>query len=176
MESSNLKKLNGVEGKGKYRAEVSNKFEAMEDLDSEVEIYTVWETVRENIKMSAKETVGYYEVKQHKPWSDEGCSELLDQRKQATLQWLQDPNEINGDNLSNVRREVSRYFRNKKMEYLKDKIYELATKSKNKHTRDLYRGRSEFKRGYQPTSNLKNGVSWYVTPCGSCGSYKSHTA
>jgi hypothetical protein len=43
---------------------------------------------------------------------------------------LQDPSEINGDNLNNVTREVSRYFRNKKREYLKDKINELATKVK----------------------------------------------
>jgi hypothetical protein len=43
---------------------------------------------------------------------------MLDQRKQAKLQWLQDPSEINGDNLNNVRREASRHFRNKKREYL----------------------------------------------------------
>jgi hypothetical protein len=49
------------------------------------------------------------------------------------LQWLQDPSEINGDNLNNVRGEASRYFRNKKREYLKDKINELATNSKNKN-------------------------------------------
>jgi hypothetical protein len=36
------------------------------------------------------------------------------QRKEAKLQWLQDPSEINGDNLNNVRREAGRYFRNKK--------------------------------------------------------------
>jgi hypothetical protein len=40
------------------------------------------------------------------------------------------------------------------MEYLKDKINELATKSKNENIRDLYRGINEFKRGYQPRSNL----------------------
>jgi hypothetical protein len=56
------------------------------------------------------------------------------------LQWLQDPSEINGDNLKIVRREASRYFRNKKWEYLKDKINEFATNSKNKNVRDLYRG------------------------------------
>jgi hypothetical protein len=56
------------------------------------------------------------------------------------LQWLQDPSEINGDNLRIVRHEGSRYFRNKKREYLKDKINELATNSKNKNIRDLYRG------------------------------------
>jgi hypothetical protein len=51
---------------------------------------------------------------------DEECSKLLDQRKEAKLQWLQDPSEINGDNLNNVRREAGRYFRTKKREYLKD--------------------------------------------------------
>jgi hypothetical protein len=53
-----------------------------------------------------------------------------------------------------VRREASRYFRNKKREYLKDKINELATNSKNKNIRDLYRGIHEFKRSYQPRKNL----------------------
>jgi hypothetical protein len=54
------------------------------------------------------------------------------------LQWLQDPSEINGDNLKTVRLEASRYFRNEKREYLKDKINELATNSKNKNIRYLY--------------------------------------
>jgi hypothetical protein len=62
----------------------------------------------------------------------------VDQKKQAKLQWLQDQSKINGDNLNNVRREASRHFRNKKWEYLKDKINELATESKNKNIRDLY--------------------------------------
>jgi uncharacterized protein YaaR (DUF327 family) len=79
-------------------------------------------------------------LKKHKPRFDEGCSNLLDQRKEAKLQWLQDPNETNGDNLNNVRREASRHFRNNKREYLKDKINELATSSKNTNIRDLYRG------------------------------------
>jgi hypothetical protein len=94
------------------------------------------------------------ELRKHKPWFDERCSKLLDQRKQAKLQWLQDPSKVNGDNLNNVRREASRHFRNKKREYLKDKINELATNSKNKNIRDLYRGINEFKRGYQPRNNL----------------------
>jgi hypothetical protein len=70
------------------------------------------------------------------------------------LQWLQNPSEINGDNLNNVRREARRYFRTKKKEHLKDKIKELATNSKNKNIRDLYRRVNEFKRGYQPRNNL----------------------
>jgi hypothetical protein len=53
-----------------------------------------------------------------------------------------------------VRREESRYFRNKKGEYLKDKINELATNSKDKNIRDLYNGINEFKRGYRPRNSL----------------------
>jgi hypothetical protein len=44
-----------------------------------------------------------------------------------------DPSEINGNNLNNIRRESSRHFRNKKRQYLKDKIDELAMNSKNKN-------------------------------------------
>jgi hypothetical protein len=62
-----------------------------------MDINRAWETIRENVKIFAKESIGYYELKKHKPWFDEGCSELLDQRKQAKLHWLQDPSEINVD-------------------------------------------------------------------------------
>jgi hypothetical protein len=71
-------------------------------------------------------------------------------KETAKLQWLQDPSEINGVNLNNVRCEASRYFRNTKREYLKDKINELAMNSKNKNIRDLYRGINGFK-GSLPT-------------------------
>jgi hypothetical protein len=126
----------------------------LEDLDTEVEINSAWEAIRENIKFSAKESLGYFELKKLKPWFDKGCSKLLDQTKQAKLQWLQDPSEINGNDLNDVRREASRHFKNKKKEYLKEKMNELATNSKNKNTRDLYRGINEFKRGYHRRSNL----------------------
>jgi hypothetical protein len=65
---------------------------------------------------------------------------IIRTRKQAKLQWLQDPSEINGDNLNNIRREASRHFRNKKKgEYLKDKINELPVNSNNNNIKDLYR-------------------------------------
>jgi hypothetical protein len=74
-------------------------------------------------------------------------------KETAKLQSLQDPSEMNGDNVNSLRCEASRYFRNKK-EYLKDNINELATNSKSKNNRDLYRGINEFKRGYQPRNSL----------------------
>jgi hypothetical protein len=81
MERFNLKKLHEVEGKEQYHFDVSNRFAALGDLDKEVEINTPWETIRENIKISARESLGYYELRKHKSWFDEGCSKLFDQRK-----------------------------------------------------------------------------------------------
>jgi hypothetical protein len=71
----------------------------------------------------------FYELK-HEPLFSKGCSELLGQRKQAKLQWLQDPSEINGNNMNNVRCEASRHFRNIKGKYLKYKINKLSTNIK----------------------------------------------
>jgi len=53
-------------------------------------------------------------LKQHKPWFDEECLGFLDKRKQAKMQWLQDTDQSNVDDLNNVRCEASRHFRNKK--------------------------------------------------------------
>jgi hypothetical protein len=69
----------------------------------------------------------------------EECLELVDRRKQAKLQWLQDPSEMNEGNLSNVTRKTSRHFRNKKREYLKDKINELDSNSKSKLHNEIFR-------------------------------------
>jgi hypothetical protein len=109
----------------------------LEDLDAEVEINSPWETIRENIKITAKESLGHNELKKHKPWFNEGCSKLSHQRKQTKFQWLQDPSQTNGDSMNNIRHEASRPFRNKKREYLKDKIKALTTNSRNKNIRDL---------------------------------------
>jgi hypothetical protein len=98
MERFNLGKSNEIEGKEQYHVEVSNRFAAFEGLDSEVDINSACEMIKENIKISAKESLGNCELKKQKPWFDEACSKLVDQRKQANLQWLRDPSEINGVN------------------------------------------------------------------------------
>jgi hypothetical protein len=76
-------------------------------------------------KTSAKESLGLQELKQHKPWFDEECLGILDQRKQAKMQCIQNSSQSNVVNLYKVRRDASRHLRNKKKAYLKAKIEEL---------------------------------------------------
>jgi hypothetical protein len=49
-----------VEGKKQYCFEVSNTFTALENLDIEVDINNVLETIRENNKISPKRSLGYH--------------------------------------------------------------------------------------------------------------------
>jgi hypothetical protein len=154
LERLDLKKLDDVEVKEKYQVEISNRFAALESLVESFDINNAWGNIREIIKTLAKENLGYQNLKHNKPRYDDECSKLIDQRKQAKLQRLQNPNQINRDYLQNLRRKTSRIFRNKKREYLKGKINELETNNKNKNVRDLYRGINEFKKGYQPRINI----------------------
>jgi hypothetical protein len=133
VERFNLNKLSEMEVRKQFQIEISNRFKALENLNDSEDINRAWENIRENIKISAKETLGLYTQKQHKPWFHEECSQVLGRRKQAKMQWLQNPNQSNSDNLNNARQEASRHFRNKKREYLKAKINELQINSKNKN-------------------------------------------
>jgi hypothetical protein len=46
MERFNLKKLNEVEVKEQYRVEISNRFAALQNLDTEVDVNNNWETIK----------------------------------------------------------------------------------------------------------------------------------
>jgi hypothetical protein len=84
----------------------------LENLDDVVDIYRAWETIRENITISGKESLGYHELKKISDGSTEYVRKY--QRKQTKLQWLQDRNQTSGDNLKNITREANRHFWNKK--------------------------------------------------------------
>jgi hypothetical protein len=73
-----------------------------------------WEIIEVSKKMSAKESLGLHELKQHKPWCDEECLGFSDLRKQTKMHWLQDQNQSSLGNLNNVTCKDSKHFRNKK--------------------------------------------------------------
>jgi len=70
------------------------------------------------------------------------------------MQGVQNPSQSNVDNLNNVRHEASRHFRNKKKEYLTAKIEEIETNGRMKNIMNMYRGINEFKKVYQPRTNI----------------------
>ena len=84
----NLRKLNDLEVRKQYQIEITNRFAALENVSEDKDINMAWESIKENIKISATESLGMHEMEQHKPWIDEECLRILDQKKQAKIQWI----------------------------------------------------------------------------------------
>jgi hypothetical protein len=85
LERFHLKKLDDVEVKEKYQVEISNRYAALESLDKSSENNT-WESIRENIKTSAKDNLGYQKLKHNKPWFDDQHSKLIASRSPKCLE------------------------------------------------------------------------------------------
>ena len=85
-ERFNLRKLNELGVKEMCQIEIRNRFAALENLYGDKNINRAWENIKENIKTSARESLGLHKWKQHKPWFDKECVGFLDQRKQAKMQ------------------------------------------------------------------------------------------
>jgi len=79
----NLKELNEPEVREQHQTEITNRFAVLENLSDDNDIDKTWENIKENIKTSAKESLGLHKLKQNKPWFDEECIGFLDQRKWA---------------------------------------------------------------------------------------------
>jgi hypothetical protein len=79
MQRFNLKKLN-EEVKEQYQATIKNKFAALENSENNVNINQARDTIRENIKISAKESIDLCESKHHKPLFNEEYSNIHNHR------------------------------------------------------------------------------------------------
>jgi hypothetical protein len=73
VERFNLNQLNEVEVKEQYQVTIKNKFAALENIEDNGDINKAWETIRENIRISAKGSIRLCESKSYKPWLDEEC-------------------------------------------------------------------------------------------------------
>jgi hypothetical protein len=59
------------------------RFTALENLKDSKDINTAWENIQGNIKTSAQDRLGLYELKWHKPQCEEECLGFLDQWKKV---------------------------------------------------------------------------------------------
>jgi len=69
----NPRKLNEPEVREQYQIQTTDRFAVLENLNDEEDVNRTWESIKENIKTSAKESLGLHELKQNKPWFDEEC-------------------------------------------------------------------------------------------------------
>jgi len=79
------------------------------------------------------------------------------------MQWLQDTNQSNVDNLKNVSLETRRYCMNKQGEIWKLNLMSLKQRVRTKNIRDSYMDINGFKNGYQRITDIvKNDKVYQV--------------
>ncbi|KAJ4447122.1 hypothetical protein ANN_09122 [Periplaneta americana] len=91
-------------GKGTFS---TTPIASSDEVEEELDVNSMWENIRDNIKIAAEQSIGYYETKKKKPWFDEDSCMAVERRKQAKLKFLQDPIVENRDNYFNKRREAN---------------------------------------------------------------------
>jgi len=84
----------------------------------------MWEAIRETIKSTVKESVGEKKQQNYKPWFDEECLKLHEIRKGARQRCkvIKAKYFINTNHYINAKRNATLGFRNKKREFLTQKI------------------------------------------------------
>jgi len=92
-----MRKLNEPEVRKQYQIEITSKFAILENLNYDEDVNRTWESIKENIQTTAKESLGLQELKQLKHSFDEECLGFLDRRKRAKMLWIQDPSQSNVD-------------------------------------------------------------------------------
>jgi hypothetical protein len=75
-ERFNVRKLHEGYVKEQYQVTIRNMFAALENLEDSGDINRAWDSIRENIKISSQEGLGYGELKHRKTRFDKEFSEL----------------------------------------------------------------------------------------------------
>ena len=61
----NLRKLNELEVRKQCQIKISNRLEAMKNLNDSEDVIRAWKNIKENVKTSVKDSLVLYELKQH---------------------------------------------------------------------------------------------------------------
>ncbi|PSN38267.1 hypothetical protein C0J52_16903 [Blattella germanica] len=104
-EKFELKNLRNDEERLEYQIKITNRFETL----------------------ASSESVGHLKKRQSRKWFDDECIDMVHKRKLAKMNRKRKPNEQNSEQLCSIRWETTRFLKNKKREYLKEKINDLES-------------------------------------------------
>jgi hypothetical protein len=79
-----------------------------DDINNETDVNKMWETISDTVKSTAKERVGVRKRQRNKPWFDDECLKLHEERKEARQQWLNNNTEASSNQYNNAKRKATR--------------------------------------------------------------------
>lgn len=109
-----------------------------------------WKSIVETVKKNTEEVCGKKERHERKPWFDNDCRNIIDQRKSAKENWMQSQSQQNRFEYNELNRETKKLLRKKKREWLNGLVRKAEEDRTRNNAKDFYRTLRFFKTQYKP--------------------------
>lgn len=143
---------------------MSNRFAVLEEESKgeEDDVENMWVNLKSAVKESAAK-IFKKKRKQNKPWFNENCRKLVEQRREAKQKLLLHETYDTREQYNNINREVTRFLRSEKRKYIKNLLVKAEEDRTKNNSKDFYRSIRFFRKGYQPkTFGIKDEAGTVV--------------
>ncbi|KAI5738424.1 hypothetical protein M8J77_006867 [Diaphorina citri] len=114
-----------------------------------------WSNLKEAIVNTAADTIPLRKTIKH-PWWTEECSEAIENRRRAWLQWNSKKNPTNHENFLNVRKAACKVLKQAKRNFNKSQLQQIEENFKKHNTRDFYQTfKHQLAKYTAPTLHIK---------------------
>jgi len=119
----------------KYLNEIE---QTLQEGNEENSIEEEWKSIKEGVVNAAAKTIGYESKKILKTWFDSECEQLIGDKKQARLKWLNKGKPEDRENYKEKRKQANKIFKKKKSEWIEKMMTEIEVENQRNNTRPLY--------------------------------------
>ncbi|XP_054281242.1 uncharacterized protein LOC128998911 [Macrosteles quadrilineatus] len=121
-----------------------------QEQDSDITVQERWEHIKKSVNEVSEEVLGFQRNKRNnKPWFNEDCHRLIENRLKAKKAMLTNKNEITKQQYKETNREVNKLLRAAKRKFVNEQTEKAEKDSNKNNTRDFFRFVRFFKQGYK---------------------------
>ncbi|XP_049792561.1 uncharacterized protein LOC126199676 [Schistocerca nitens] len=138
VERYHVEKLKDEATKTRYQLQLSNRFEALSEVDANQDLELMWGNIQSSVRDTAKETLMGNPVGK-KIWFGKECADALERRKEARNKWLKGTNLAQAKaQFEEVRKTTQAILRRAKRKYIRNIITEAETDFRGQKTREMF--------------------------------------
>lgn len=123
-----------------------------EDMDNDINKH--WDIIKNAVKSTTEEIIGYKPSYKRAGWFDNECRKILDDRNKARMIMIQRETRNTRQLYIEARKKATKLCRKKKREWEKAKLLEIEELSRNKDVRGMYMKIKDEKNGFQARPHM----------------------
>lgn len=131
--------------KAEYVDRVTKEMENKEESNN---INAIWDNITDSLKTGAIQVLGYEKKSKWKAWFDDECEEINKSKREARIEWLRTNEQEHLNDYREKRKAACKLYKQKKNEWIDDKMREIEFSSMNNNVRSFYRQIKQTKKTY----------------------------